>query len=81
MSEGLTSLVMSLRLMPQIRYLNGSSSCARVAERLARKMEVELAEKQSDYRLDERAIVLVTERKEDVVTPLLTPWTYQAMLH
>ena len=40
-----------------------------------------MAEKQSDYRLDERAIVLVTERKEDVVTPLLTPWTYQAMLH
>ena len=38
MSEGLISLVMSLRLMPQIRYLNGSASCANVAEKLARKM-------------------------------------------
>ena len=25
--------------------------------------------------------MIITERKEDVVTPLLTPWTYEAMLH
>ena len=81
MSEGLISAVMSLRLMPQIRYLNGSASCAHIANKLAKKMEIELAEKQSDYLLDQRAIVLITERKEDVVTPLLTPWTYLAMLH
>jgi hypothetical protein len=31
--------------------------------------------------LDQRAILIITERKEDVVTPLLTPWTYLAMLH
>ena len=44
-------------------------------------MERELMEKQSDYKLDEKAILIITERKEDVVTPLLTPWTYEAMLH
>lgn len=40
MSDGLISLVMSLRLMPQVRYLSGSASCAQVADRLARKMEI-----------------------------------------
>lgn len=38
-------------------------------------------QKQSDYPHDERAILIITERKEDPVTPLLTPWTYQAMIH
>jgi len=37
--------------------------------------------KPSDYPKDERVILVITERKEDVVTPLLTPWTYEAMLH
>ena len=44
-------------------------------------MEDELMKKPSDYPKDERAILIITERKEDVVTPLLTPWTYEAMLH
>jgi vacuolar protein sorting-associated protein 45 len=26
-------------------------------------------------------LLIITERKEDVVTPLMTPWTYEAMLH
>jgi len=40
-----------------------------------------MMEKQSDYPHDERAILIITERKEDPITPLLTPWTYEAMLH
>lgn len=40
-----------------------------------------MMEKQSDYPHDERAILIITERKQDPVTPLLTPWTYEAMLH
>lgn len=44
-------------------------------------MEDELMKKPSDYPKDERAVLIITERKEDVVTPLLIPWTYEAMLH
>lgn len=72
---------MSLRLMPEIRYLNGSSSCSMMAGKIAQKMQGQLRDKQSDYLLDQRAILLLTERKQDIVTPLLTPWTYLAMLH
>ena len=45
------------------------------------KLDNELKNKQSDYNLDQKAVLILTERKEDLVTPLLTPWTYEAMLH
>lgn len=80
-SDGLISTVMSLRVLPQIRYVSESDVCGEVARRVAKKMEDELMKKPSDYPRDERAILIITERKEDVVTPLLTPWTYSAMLH
>lgn len=67
---------MSLRVLPQVSYLNGSAACARMAQIVSDKYEKELMEKQSDYPHDERAILIITERKEDPVTPLLTPWTY-----
>jgi len=80
-SEGLISAMMSLRVLPQVRFLSESDSCAEIAKRVAKKLEDELMKKPSDYPRDERAILLITERKEDVVTPLMTPWTYEAMLH
>jgi vacuolar protein sorting-associated protein 45 len=48
---------------------------------VSKKLEDELMKKPSGYPRDERAILVITERKEDVVTPLITPWTYEAMLH
>lgn len=37
-SEGLISTIMSLRLMPEVRYLNGSSACSIIANKIAQKM-------------------------------------------
>ena len=34
-----------------------------------------------DFGARTNAIVLILDRKDDLVTPLLTQWTYQAMLH
>lgn len=81
MYHGLLSVIMSLRVIPQVRYLSQSDPCFYIANKLSRKLEIELTEKRSDYRVDDRAIVIITERKEDIVTPLLIPWTYQAMIH
>ena len=81
MYQGVLSIVMSLRVIPVIRYLSGSDACTSIAEKLSHKLEIELNEKKSDYKINENAILLITERKEDVVTPLLIPWTYQAMIH
>jgi hypothetical protein len=55
--------VMSLRVLPQIRFLSESDSCAEIAKRVAKKMEDELMKKPSDYPRDERAILVITERK------------------
>jgi vacuolar protein sorting-associated protein 45 len=81
MYQGLLSVIMSLRVIPQVRYLTNSDACFTLAHRLSRKLEIEATEKRSDYRIDDRAILIIMERKEDVVTPLLIPWTYQAMIH
>jgi hypothetical protein len=37
-TEGLISALMSLRLMPEIRYLNGSSACFAIAQKVSQKM-------------------------------------------
>ena len=37
-SEGLISNLMSLRLMPQIRFLNGSHACRQIAMKVKSKM-------------------------------------------
>lgn len=37
-TEGLISNIMSLRLMPEIRYLNGSSACQIIANKVTQKM-------------------------------------------
>jgi vacuolar protein sorting-associated protein 45 len=60
---GLLSVVMSLRVIPQVRYLTSSDACFSLAHRLAKKLDIEINEKRSDYRIDDRAILIITERK------------------
>lgn len=38
MSDGLISLVMSLRIVPQVRFLNDSPACERIAKNLSLKI-------------------------------------------
>jgi vacuolar protein sorting-associated protein 45 len=35
----------------------------------------------SDFNKDSKCLLIITERREDPITPLLNQWTYQAMLH
>ena len=35
----------------------------------------------SQFDQTEKAILIITDRREDPITPLITPWTYQSMLH
>ncbi len=72
---------MSLRVIPQIKYVCESDACANIAELVTRKIQEQLMKKPSDYPKDQKVILVITERKEDVITPLMTPWTYEAMLH
>lgn len=79
--QGLSGLFLALRRRPVIRYQRNSEYARRLAESL-----YSLTYKQQVGVFDfgsHRAspVVLLVDRRDDPVTPLLTQWTYQAMIH
>ena len=81
--SGLTSLLLSLKKRPIIRYERMSP----LAQQLGRDLKLSIESSASegglwDFRRSEKQPVLVLlDRRNDPVTPLLTQWTYQAMVH
>ncbi|CAL1712702.1 unnamed protein product [Somion occarium] len=78
--QGLTAVLLSLKKKPVIRYEKSSA--------MAKKLGVELHHRiQSETQLfDFRPaqvppLLLILDRRNDPVTPLLSQWTYQAMVH
>lgn len=85
MVEGLLSACLGLRMLPAIRYPRSSELCHIVARRLQERISEEQGlfealdrERKKDEPLP---VLLVLDRRNDPVTPLLNQWTYQAMLH
>ena len=78
-TNGIISVLLSFKRRPsQIRY-QGSSP---VARRLAMQVSA-IVEKDDifDMRRHDGPLLLILDRRDDPVTPLLTQWTYQAMVH
>lgn len=79
--EGISSLLLSLKWKPAIRFQRSSSRCRHIAEEIHRLAYIQepglfdFRQKVGDYQL------IVLDRMEDPVTPLLSQWTYQAMVH
>lgn len=68
--------------MPYIRYQRGSELAAQVADKFRERIESQKAT--GLWRFNGRQnppLLLVVDRNDDPVTPLLTAWTYQAMVH
>jgi vacuolar protein sorting-associated protein 45 len=78
--QGLSALFMAVKRRPVIRYQLGSDLAHRLADSL-----YQLTYKQQSqvfhFGSPAQPIVLLLDRKDDPVTPLLTQWTYQAMIH
>mmetsp|Transcript_12637 Transcript_12637/g.27322 ORF Transcript_12637/g.27322 Transcript_12637/m.27322 type:complete len:611 (-) Transcript_12637:472-2304(-) len=78
--QGLSALFLAVRRRPVIRYQHGSENAQRLADSL-----YQLTYKQQyqifDFGARSNPIVLILDRRDDPVTPLLTQWTYQAMMH
>lgn len=77
-SEALVSLLLSFKVRADIRYSASSP--------LAKTLALDLAKRQRDeadlFTFQTQApLLLVLDRVDDPVTPLLTQWTYQAMVH
>ena len=74
--QGLTSALLSLKKCPVIRYQNNSEMAKRMAENVRQVISKEAA--LFDFRQADRApLLVILDRKDDAVTPLLNQWTYQ----
>ncbi|GAA5939825.1 Vps45p [Sporobolomyces koalae] len=87
--SSLTALLLSLKKKPVIRYERMSSLAARLGQDLERTINSPASASSTDesrglweFRRSEKQPVLVLlDRRNDPVTPLLTQWTYQGMVH
>ncbi|KAH6893606.1 glucose inhibited division protein A-domain-containing protein [Thelonectria olida] len=79
-AEGLIAVLLSLKKKPLIRYEKTSPLAKKLASEVRYLMTQE--DQLFDFRkVDTPPILLILDRREDPVTPLLTQWTYQAMVH
>lgn len=77
--QGLVATMLACNRRPVIRYRNNSKVAARIASEIGAKMRmVNTTFFDLKYR---GSLLLILERNDDPVTPLLTQWTYEAMMH
>ncbi|KAF2218261.1 vacuolar protein sorting-associated protein 45 [Elsinoe ampelina] len=79
-TEGVIALLLALKKKPLIRYQKNSF----LAKKLATETRYQMTQEDQlfDFRkTDTPPILLIVDRRDDPVTPLLTQWTYQAMVH
>ena len=79
MTDGLFSMLMAVRAQnPKLRYDEGSKLCQMLAQELDGKIrrDAQFIEKMSRGSVAGNTTVLILDRREDPVTPLLNQWTY-----
>ncbi|EGG15780.1 Sec1-like family protein [Cavenderia fasciculata] len=76
--EGVFSSLLALKRKPTIRYSEKSEASKFLAATLNDKI---LKERDLFTFKQQSSLLLILDRKDDPVTPLLHQWTYQAMVH
>jgi len=79
MSSGILAALLAMKRRPIIRYQTSSGLCERLASSVKDGIRQEGA--LFDFRQKDSCLLLIIDRKEDPLTPILTQWTYQAMVH
>ncbi len=78
--DALFSVCMSLRRVPNITYSLECKIGRKIAERLNGRLEREYNQNHKDF-LQESMDLLIYDRREDPVTPLIYNWSYQSMVN
>ncbi|KAI1610419.1 Sec1-like protein [Exophiala viscosa] len=79
-TEGVIALLLSLKKNPLIRYEKNSL----MAKKLATEVRYQITQEEQLFnfrKTDTPPILLILDRRDDPITPLLTQWTYQAQVH
>lgn len=79
--EGLAAVFLTLKRRPVIRYQRTSDIAKRIAHEASKLMYQEESGLFDFRRMEVSPLLLVIDRRDDPVTPLLNQWTYQAMVH
>ncbi|KIY45631.1 Sec1-like protein [Fistulina hepatica ATCC 64428] len=78
--QGLSAVLLSLKKKPVIRYERMSGMAKKLAAEVQHRIRAEPG--LFDFRHTQVApLLLILDRRNDPVTPLLSQWTYQAMVH
>lgn len=80
-TNGLIAVLLSLKKKPVVRYERMSALARKLGEEVHYKMQSELPSLFDFRRTDASPVLLILDRRNDPVTPLLSQWTYQAMVH
>lgn len=82
-ADSILAALLSLKKRPFIRWERMSSSGRKLAQELQRRMNEPPYRELFGFKptAGPAPLVLILDRRNDPVTPLLTQWTYQAMVH
>ena len=78
--EGLAAFLLAVKKRPLIRWQKGSH----LGNKLANRLQDLIATEKELFGWSEpdiKPLLLLCDRREDPITPLLSQWTYQAMVH
>ncbi|KAG5419952.1 VPS45 [Candida metapsilosis] len=83
-AKSLTSLLLALKKSPIIKFESNSIDLKKLSSELLYIINSNSNNNLFDdlnSRSDTPPVLLLLDRKNDPITPLLTPWTYQSMIH
>ncbi|CAK9145734.1 unnamed protein product [Ilex paraguariensis] len=79
--DGIAAIFLALKRRPVIRYSHTSDTAKRIAQEAAKLMYQQESGLFDFRRTEVSPLLLVIDRRDDPVTPLLNQWTYQAMVN
>lgn len=79
--QGLISACLSNRMKPIIKSIKGSTLCQKLGKKLATFFDDNYEFIRKECGQNFNGILLLYDRKEDPISPLINQWTYQAQLH
>lgn len=80
-ADGLAAILAGLKRIPIVRYDSGSSMASRLAHELRDILEERKESMFPESYNFSSPVLLILDRRADLVTPLLTPWTYESLVH